>query len=911
MIVSGLFLRSRVARRVFWALLLAAMLPLALFGALAHHAYQGREQARQQHAGLERLKHIGIRAHDRVVAARAALAAHAAASHEPEAWRSPTLAATGVREMLRRVATVSATQAPIGGDAALARDWAAMAPLPAAAGARVLWWHAAAGAASPMLISWRDDRHGGWWIAEIEPAYLWADFAAEGPAAGLCVTDGQRAPLHCPAGRAPAEAPQWQLFMGGAFGSPDWRLEGDAAVDLAPPSLPLARFALLGGAATMLLIAMLGLVLVRRTMVPLEGLIAGTRALAGGDWSARVKRSSADEFGDLAGSFNQMAGRIGRQIQALEVQAAIDREILGALEIDGVMQRVVQRLLALAPRVPVSVWALAADGVQWQLHRPGQQVAEAPPPGAQAEAPPEDGLALRLTDGGAAWVVPARWQGELVALLCFVTPDVLPLDADARRELGELRDRTAVTLASAMRAHRLEQRAVRDSLTGLLNRHGLHDACDALLGTRGAQFALMMVDLDGFKEVNDTLGHPLGDELLRAVADRLRELAPDAAALARPGGDEFVLLLRGSAVQAQALAEQLCRSLAQPFALQQHTLHLGASAGFACSPDDSCERAELLRRADLAMYAAKAGGRNRAQRYTSALDAMASERAWLVRELRGALDNNALQVHYQPRLALPGGAVRSVEALLRWLHPQRGWIAPARFVRVAEDSGLIAPLGRFVLDAALRQRKAWLDAGLAVGRVAINVSAGQLRDEHFADEVLDLLAQHGLQAQHLELELTESLFAGDPDAVCRCLEPLRQRGVTVALDDFGTGYSSLSALQRLPVDVLKIDRSFVIELGQRESAEAVARSIIALARALSKRVVAEGVETELQEQRLLALGCDEFQGYRYARPMPGGEVAALFDQPLGDQRRLEQQLVPGRRAGEALHERIDEEFELQ
>jgi predicted signal transduction protein with EAL and GGDEF domain len=300
---------------------------------------------------------------------------------------------------------------------------------------------------------------------------------------------------------------------------------------------------------------------------------------------------------------------------------------------------------------------------------------------------------------------------------------------------------------------------------------------------------------------------------------------------------------------------------------------VGASIGIASCPQHASDREELMRRADLAMYAAKAEGRGRWRFYDAALDLRLAEKAWLVRELRLALERGGLALHYQPRVDLRSRRVHSTEALVRWTHPVQGSIPPQRFIPVAEEAGLIEAVGAFVLDSALAQQRRWRDAGIDIGRVAVNVSPRQLRDDGFALQVFSALATHGLQPADLELEITESLFVGDFDAVCARLAPLRDAGVVVALDDFGTGYSSLSVLHRLPVDVLKIDRSFVVELGQRVSADAVARSIVALARALGKRVVAEGVETLEQEQHLAALGCDEVQGYLHARPLTPAALA--------------------------------------
>jgi EAL domain-containing protein (putative c-di-GMP-specific phosphodiesterase class I) len=280
-----------------------------------------------------------------------------------------------------------------------------------------------------------------------------------------------------------------------------------------------------------------------------------------------------------------------------------------------------------------------------------------------------------------------------------------------------------------------------------------------------------------------------------------------------------------------------------------------------------------MRRADLAMYVSKANGRGRFSWYVPAMDERAAQRAWMVHELRVAVDRAHFRLHFQPRVDAAGGHVVCAEALLRWPHAQRGMIPPGDFVPAAEDTGLIDRLGRWVLASAMQQMAHWRAEGVPLRSVAVNVSPRQLMVPGFAENVMDLLARYQLRAADVELELTESVFVGDVDAVCRVLAPLRQAGMKLSLDDFGTGYSSLSSLYRLPVDTIKIDHSFVRDLGNRRSAEIMARSIVALAKALRKRVVAEGVETDSQRDHLLRLDCDELQGYLYGRPMPPEELA--------------------------------------
>ncbi|MEZ5620840.1 MAG: EAL domain-containing protein [Burkholderiaceae bacterium] len=886
--IRGFFLRSRVARRTFWVLLAAALLPLALFALVAGQAYLAERDARQHRDETEYLKHIGLRAFDRLVAARATLAAHAADGR----FDAPSLPGASGHRVLARLATLTGDRSH--GDAALAADWR-RAGGDGLDGTRELWWLPLRdGQPARVILEWHDTRGRGLWLAEVAPEFLWADFEPDGPAAALCLQDAGRNPLRC-ARPAEAGAPEWRLFMRGAFDSPDWLVAGrraDAGIATQDDVLELL---LLAGGATLLLITSLGLILVRRTMVPLEQLTAGTRRLAGGDWSVRVDDARGDEFGQLARQFNAMVEGQHRQLEAMTVQAAIDRELLGEVDLPRVMQQVVSRLQALAPGAGVAVVAQSVDGRDWQLHRPGlpATACEGPPetlqrePEAdawmtprcgQAEAPPDwvrVALGQPPSAPAAVCAVPARWQGETVAVLLQCTACRTTLEEGTRREVAQLRDRCALAVATARREHRLVERAVRDELTGLLNRHGLHDACEEWLAGPGGprDFAVLFVDLDGFKEINDSLGHSAGDLLLRAVTERLRALLPAGAVLARPGGDEFVALLPddgpapGGDGGAEALAQTVCRRLAQPFVVCGQLQHIGASVGLAVCPQDGTDREELLRRADLAMYAAKAEGRGRCRRYADTLDREASERTWMLRDLRAAVGEGALEVHFQPRLELGSGRICSAEALVRWRHPQHGWIPPLRFVPLSEQSDLILVLGRQVMSLAMTQFRRWRTEGLRVGRVAVNVSARQLHEPLFADETLALLARHGLRPQDLEIEITESLFAGDPTAVTRALAPLRAHGVVVALDDFGTGFSSLGALARLPVDVMKIDRSFVIDLGQGTAADAVVRSVIALARDLDMRVVAEGVETRAQEQRLLALGCDEVQGYRYAKPL--------------------------------------------
>ena len=911
------FMRSAVARRVFWVVLAAAALPLLLFAALAYGVLAERLDATQTGRLQEGAKYAALRVYDRLVSAKSALAAMSAmavvdARHRPIEDVPPV-----VRDIFTSVITVEHDTGAVEGHQELADAWRQATADGGDAeeqGRRSRWWVAASGTEARVMLGVRDARR--WWIGELAPAFLWGEMRDHDAWSSTCVADARGQLLLCPNGpvrpdRAADAAAgwhsvSWSLFTRADFGTVDWVFTRRAARSLlAFGELPLEQVALKAAAFSLLLVVGLSLVLVRRTTVPLEQLMAGTRRLAQRDWAARVQVSGGDEFGELAGSLNDMAERIERQMQALQVQSGIDREILSNQDLPRVLAQVLTRVQTLVPTAHVGLALATEPAGRWLRvasdNKPAAPVALDPDLLRRVESGPATlrGAEARLADrvlhhtvpdaascmadlGGVLQVFPARASGRTRALLMLRSPE--PADADTTGEIEDLCDRLAVMLVATERERELRERAVRDSLTGLLNRAGLIEALDQRLANPDvAAFVLAFIDLDGFKAVNDTRGHTVGDALLCEVAALLRQLAPTTALLARPGGDEFVLLLPGDATAADALCLQLCRQLAQPFVVHGQTLRIGASIGLARCPEDGHDRVELMRHADLAMYAGKAAGRGRHAWFEPSFDERAAERAWVQAELPGALLRGELCVHYQPRviagpaLTAPGAGparLASVEALVRWPHPVRGMIPPARFVPLAEETGLVDDLGRWVLDAACRQQRQWRDAGVPVPRVSVNVSALQLADEGFAEQVMAVLQRHGLQPTDLELELTESLFAGDTDAVTARLSPLRAAGVQVALDDFGTGFSSLSSLYRLPVDVLKIDRSFVIDLGRRASADAVARSIVALARALGKHVVAEGVETDEQLQHLVALGCDELQGYLFSRPLPAGQLAA-------------------------------------
>jgi len=429
----------------------------------------------------------------------------------------------------------------------------------------------------------------------------------------------------------------------------------------------------------------------------------------------------------------------------------------------------------------------------------------------------------------------------------------------------------------------LTRQAFTDQLTGLPNRALLHDRTQQairLAGRQGLTAALLLLDLDRFKEVNDTLGHHHGDLLLQQVAERLQGSLRDSDTAARLGGDEFAVLLpQITSVQAAtAVADKLRAAIEAPFAVDGLTLDVDASIGVAAYPDHATDANQLLQRADVAMYAAKATHAGYTV-YDPTLDQHNPRRLGLLGQLRRALAAGELVVHYQPKADARSARILGVEALVRWQHPEHGLLGPGEFIPLAETTGLIRPLTSYVLQVALRQCRTWLDAGRDLS-VAVNLSTRCLLDLTLPDQITQLLENTAVAPERLVLEITESAIMTDPTRALEILNRLHTLGVRLAIDDFGTGYSSMAYLKSLPVDELKVDRSFVKHLRDNQNDAVIVRSTVDLGHNLGLQVVAEGVEDQATWQELATLGCDTVQGYYLAKPMPAAELATwLATQP--------------------------------
>lgn len=432
---------------------------------------------------------------------------------------------------------------------------------------------------------------------------------------------------------------------------------------------------------------------------------------------------------------------------------------------------------------------------------------------------------------------------------------------------------------------RLVHMAHHDVLTGLPNRSLLNDRLNqAILYAQRYNrcVTLVFIDLDNFKTINDSLGHDVGDELLKQIAERMQRTVRRTDTVVRLGGDEFVIILFDQPDKSESITgvlQKIREVVSQPLSIDNHMLWVTCSMGLATYPDDGKDMVTLLKNADAAMYQAKALGRNNFQFYTAEMNSKLKERIFLQEGMLNALANSEFMLMYQPQVLARTGEIIGVETLLRWKHPELGMIPPASFIPLAEENGMIVPIGQWVLRTACRQNKAWQDLGMRSIRVSVNVSARQFKETNWVATVADALKESGLDPQYLELEITESLIMENLDRAIEVMGEFQKMGVQLSIDDFGTGYSSLSSLKNFPVARLKIDQSFIRSLPDNDDDRSIAMAVIALGHRLNLKVVAEGVETEQQRSFLENNDCDEMQGYHFSKPVPADDIERMLAKP--------------------------------
>lgn len=728
----------------------------------------------------------------------------------------------------------------------------------------------------------------------LHAAGLWdADAVASGGVA-LCVRDEAGAQLNCTGETIAGESLSgaWTLFLRPVYGGSAWKIEArQSSVDALTSVHEFSRILLLAAGMAIALALLFSVIQIRRSHRPLAVLAEAAARIGARRAANPIVLDGDDEYGSLALAFNHMAASVTRQFRLLGALARIDRMILASPAIGAVLERTLPDLPRLTRTRMAAVLLLqeaGADALLYVVHRDDRvRVRRVLIAAEEVKMLLHDGLPrsarleslrtelLAASKCSAFGAAPIRIDRRLRGALLLAHAGEAQ-DGAARRHARAFARRFAVALGVEERRQALLRQAYYDELTGLPNRQLFRDRLQQEIahGRRtGECVALIYIDLDRFKNVNDSLGHTAGDQLLRLVSARLAGVVRDTDTLARLGGDEFVVIASTVAeAPAHVLGERLQAALGAAVNVGEVDCFVEASMGIAVSPQDGTTADQLLRNADTAMYRAKAAGGGRAVYYEESMNRDATRRMHIEQRLRVALARGALTLAYQPKIRTHDGAISGVEALARWSDAELGVVSPADFIPVAEECGLIDELGEWAVREACTAFEQWRRQGVDVGHVSVNVSVRQLRDERFVRRVQHVLLETQIAPSALELEVTESTLADSPRRTAAVLDELRRLGVRIAIDDFGVGYSSMAALGNLPADVLKIDRSFIEHCATRVDSASIVEAIISMAHALGKLTVAEGVENEQQLARLQALGCDVAQGYFYSRALPAAEI---------------------------------------
>lgn len=787
------------------------------------------------------------------------------------------------------------------------------------------WIRMLGGANTPAIMA--VVRSGGeMLVAQVRHDYLW-DVMQLPEDQRICVIDAQQVALFCNAlnGQAALQSftenpPQ------GASGFFSWRdddrdmraiywevflrslgMDGNWTVVLSEPEnrffAPSGRFGfsmVIIILAAMLAALMLSIRHIRRVLRPLDMLRRATARVGGGRLDKPVVVNSGDEFEELADSFNGMMTRLALQFHQLETLADIDRLILSAMDPEHVVSQVAEQIRQLLG----SEWLIiiveqrdkqkliidAGDSPMQSLHIDPTGFSQA----IQLLAGRDAVLSVErpawlshsnLDLNVESWtVVPLQVRNaESVVVLanrkdCAFAEEQLPAALQAVR-------RISIALSRSRWQAELYQQAHHDELTGLPNRAALKLKLNEALARSsrdGTRVALMFIDLDRFKLINDALGHAAGDHYLRQIAERIHRCARPSDFVARLGGDEFTIALTDIpndvdvAAEVASVIDRLGTVVPQPVSVGLHELRSTLSIGVATYPDDGRNLDDLMKQADTAMYQSKRGGGNNHHFFVQDMHVAAQQRMELESDMRQALENDDFELHYQPQVAAATGAMTGAEVLLRWRHPTRGMISPGVFIPIAEESMLIADIDRWVLNAACRQIRAWLDEGVDPVPLSINISAAHFQQPAFVGRVRACLASYGLGPQRIELEITEGALINDLSYALASLRQLHDEGVKLAIDDFGTGYCSLGYLKNMPINKLKIDQSFIRDISGSGRDAAIVEVILQLSQRLGLECVAEGVETEQERRWLYDHGCDGYQGYLFHRPMVVDQFRALL-----------------------------------
>jgi diguanylate cyclase (GGDEF)-like protein len=743
------------------------------------------------------------------------------------------------------------------------------------------------------------------------------DFAPGAQSIERAIVEGGKRLHEWNAGEASQLGSTWQLFLTGAFAAPSLYVTASQPKSFALQSnADFGRVFIPALALVILLVGLLSLTTIGRSLVPLQYLIAAAKQLASGNLSARVRIHTDDELGSLADAFNNMAGRLEQQIVTLEAMSGIDRLILTGASFEEVSESVITHLVTLTRCDVAAVIARDESSTQQAQMVSGCQgdishdLIALPQELGNDWCQPRQ-VSLEEIDISVApykeqflaygqkyvVIIPVVLHDDLKGILLIGTTTKLNMGQANVQRCIDLAGRFAVALSSVERKDELYRQAHYDELTSLPNRQLMKERLGDMIEqarAEGHTGGLLYLDLDRFKEINDVYGHSVGDVVLTQAAERIINEVRDSDLVSRLGGDEFVVVLPRIVDTdcVKVMANRLLARLTEVFSVFGVNHFVGVSIGIVIFPDDGDSVETLLKNADSAMYRAKEAGRARYEFFNVESNDESRRLIELERDLRAAFAAGQLEVYYQPQFDLESGVISGAEALLRWKHAEFGFVSPTEFIPLAEDTQLIVDIGHWVIEQTCKDLRQILDKGLHPGPVSINVSARQLRESRFPNDVLNSLLMHDIHPGYLQLEVTETTVAQNRDTAIDLLNILREKGVRVAIDDFGTGYSSLSYLQNMPFDVIKIDKSFVELIGLGMSSDNICRTIIKMARELGKTSIAEGVESREQIDFLSENDCDMVQGFFYSEPLPLLDfIAFIRKQDFHTQRRKALEIV--------------------
>lgn len=724
----------------------------------------------------------------------------------------------------------------------------------------------------------------------------------------LRISNPSKSQFHWNQGNTNYAAYSWSIFLDGAFNAGEW-----TTVLSAPTSYvykPLIEFKKLFPpiiVLSILLVAFLSSNQIRKSLIPLEKLKDATKTIAAGNFTTKVTLHSNDEFEELADSFNHMAEKIEIQFTSLNVLSEVDRLMLSSIDTSYILETALERIKNIARCDEVLLFKInqefesnVSDNHVFTVDKSDElitstlsisendrQILEAHPQYLFSHNENNSCSYLNIISNkpGQSFIqLPILIKDTLYALLILrYKKHVVFSDYDVHHT-RELADRVAVAIANADWEEKVHRQAYYDTLTNLPNRTLLTDRLDqAVQRARrdGTQVAILLIDLDRFKAVNDSLGHDAGDSILKIVSSRLKKHINTTDTLVRYGGDKFVIIMPDIKFSTNSLAvvspmsEKLLDTINTPVEYNNHEINLSASIGISLYPADSRTPKDLLKYAESAMYHAKSNGKGHFEFYSKDINATSIAQLVLENDLKHALTRDELEVFYQPQFDLLSSEIIGAEALIRWNHPKLGLLSPARFLPLAENTGLNVPLGNWVINQVCKQLRIWLDQNLSIHRIAVNLSAHHFKTQNLTQFIQEQLNFQNLSTQYLELEITEDTIMADLEKTIGLLSELKRLGVHLAIDDFGTGYSSLNYLAKFPIDYLKIDQTFTQEILSDSSVKSIVSAIVAMAHSMNLKVIAEGVETEEQLEFLRTLRCDIVQGYLISKPLPAEEFSKL------------------------------------